>query len=78
MLGKMIKVSFAIALILLAVAVIGLTVLDYLEAEKIRKEKENIVLDEYGVEVEYIDFVKEPLQEEKKDEVWNVDYFYGR
>ena len=56
MLGKMIKVSFAIALILLAVAVIGLTVLDYLEAENIRKEKENIVLDEYGVEVEYIDF----------------------
>ena len=27
------------------------------------------------VKVEYIDFVKEPLQEEKKDEVWNVDYF---
>ena len=27
------------------------------------------------ISVEYIDFVKEPLQQEKKDEIYNVDYF---
>lgn len=41
---------------------------------KLRKLlREDVDVDK--VKVEYVDFVKEPLQEEKKDKVWNVDYF---
>ena len=56
MIGKMLKISFVAALVLLVIMAISLMALDYLEAEKIKKERNNVVLDEYGVGVEYIDF----------------------
>ncbi len=56
MIGKMLKTSLVIALILIVVFTVILMIIDYLEAEKIKKEREAVVLDEYGVEVEYVDF----------------------
>ena len=40
----------------------------------VKKWKEDVYADK--ITVEYIDFVKEPIEEkETKDPIWNVDYF---